>query len=180
MHGKQLSYWALALWFLIQATPVFAGEPARPPARSDFRIVLGEMWAKLRAVSPRLQSGQPVYTQTVTAGIRGAEATESELKPYWRGDREQDPAYRAEHQALQAAQKLADDGKFAEASKAFETFAEAYPRSPLASEARFGKALAQAMLGDKSAAIASFESFLKQDAQHPLAKDAEIALAALR
>ena len=69
---------------------------------------------------------------------------------------------------------------YADAAKAFETFAEAYPRSPLASEARFGKALAQAMLGDKPLAIASFESFLKQDAQHPLAKDAEIALAALR
>jgi hypothetical protein len=96
---------ALALCLTIGATAVLAGE-ARPPARSDFRVVLGEMWAKLRAVSPRLQSGQPVYTQTVTAGIRGAEATESELKPYWRGDREQDPAYRAEHQALQAAQKL--------------------------------------------------------------------------
>jgi TolA-binding protein len=138
------------------------------------------MWAKLRAVSPRLQSGQPVYTQTVTAGIRGAEATESELKPYWRGDREQDPAYRAEHQALQTAQKLADDGKYAEAAKAFGTFVEAYPRSPLASEARFGKALSLAMLGDKPGAIAGFESFLKEDAQHPLAKDAEIALAALR
>lgn len=180
MHEKRMSCLALALWFLIEASSVFAGEPARPPSRSDFRVVLGEMWAKLRAVSPRLQSGQPVYTQTVTAGIRGAEATESELKPYWRGDRELDPAYRAEHQALQAAQQLADAGKFAEAAKAFDTFAQAYPRSPLASEARFGKALAQAMLGDKPGAIASFESFLKQDAQHPLARDAETALAALR
>lgn len=180
MYEKRLSYLVLALSFLIEATSVIAAEPARPPTRSDFKVVLGEMWARLRAVSPRMQSGQPVYTQTVTAGIRGAEATESELKPYWRGDREQDPAYRAEHQALQAAQELADAGKFAEAAKAFETFAETYPRSPLASEARFGKALAQAMLGEKSRAIASFENFLKQDAQHPLAKDAESALAALR
>jgi hypothetical protein len=36
------------------------------------------------------------------------------------------------------------------------------------------------MLGDKPGAIAGFKSFLKEDAQHPLAKDAEIALAALR
>jgi hypothetical protein len=143
------TFLALALCLTFGTTAVFAGE-ARPPARSDFRVVLGEMWAKLRAVSPRLQSGQPVYTQTVTAGVRGAEATESELKPYWRGDREQDPAYRAEHQALQSAQRLADDGKYAEAAKAFRTFVEAYPRSPLASEARFGKALALAMLGEFS------------------------------
>ena len=179
MQEKRTSCLVLALYLTVAATAVFAGE-ARPPTRSDFRVVLGEMWAKLRAVSPRLQSGQPVYAQTVTAGIRGAEATESELKPYWKGDREQDPAYRAEHQALQGAQKLADDGKFAEAAKAFGTFVEAYPRSPLASEARFGKALALAMLGDKPGAIAGFQSFLKEDAQHPLAKDAEVALAALR
>lgn len=179
MQCNRTSCLAFALCLTFGAAVAFAGE-ARPPARSDFRIVLGEMWAKLRAVSPRLQSGQPVYAQTVTAGIRGAEATESELKPYWKGDREQDPAYRAEHQSLQSAQKLADDGKYAEAAKAFGTFVDAYPRSPLISEARFGKALAQAMLGDKSAAIASFEAFLKEDAQHPLAKDAETALAALR
>jgi hypothetical protein len=37
-----------------------------------------------------------------------------------------------------------------------------------------------AALGDKGRAIAAFEAFLKKDAQHPLARDAERALAALR
>jgi TolA-binding protein len=54
----------------------------------------------------------------VTAGLRGSEATESELKPYWRGD--------------------------------------------------------------KAKATAGFQDFIKREPQHPLAKDAEQAIAALR
>jgi len=82
------------------------------------------------------------------------------------------------HYNLGAA--LAGAGKFAEAAKAFDAFVEAHPRSPLASDARFGGALAQAALGDKARAVSGFETFVKQDPQHPLARDAERALAALR
>jgi TolA-binding protein len=173
MHPKQLIHIAVVLSFLFAAPPVLAADSAQ------FKVMLGELWARLRSAGPR-QSTQVIATQTVTAGIRGAEATESELKPYWKGDREQDPAYRAERQALQSAQELADAGKFSEAAKAFDTFGEAYPRSTLASDARFGGALAQAALGDKARAISGFEGFLKQNPQHPLAHDAERALAALR
>jgi TolA-binding protein len=55
-----------------------------------------------------------------------------------------------------------------------------YPASPLAPNARFGAALARAALGERSRALAGFEDFLKRTPQHPLAPDAERALAALR
>lgn len=154
--------------------------PAHSQAQSGLTGLLGELWAKLRAVAPRAQSPQAGASTTVTAGVRGAEATESELKPYWMGDREQDPAYRAERQALQAAQELADGGRFGDAARGFDSFLETYPRSQLAPNARFGGGLSYAALGDKARAIAAFEAFLKHDAQHPLARDAERALVALR
>ena len=154
-------------------------EPAHPQAQSGLTGLLGELWAKLRAVAPRAQTSQAVVSTTVTAGVRGAEATESELKPYWMGDREQDPAYQAERKALQAAQELADGGKFGDAARAFDTFLETYPKSSFAPNARFGGGLSYAALGDKARAITAFEAFLKQDAQHPLARDAERAIAAL-
>jgi hypothetical protein len=44
----------------------------------------------------------------------------------------------------------------------------------------FGASLARAALGDKARAAAGFEEFLKTEPQHPLARDAELALAALR
>lgn len=159
------------------------GAPALHAADSSSRQaaprgLLGELWARLRLAAP--QSGQVTASQAITAGIRGAEATESELKPYWKDDREQDPAFRAERQELQAAQELADKEKFAEAARAFDAFAAAHPKSPLVPNARFGGALAQASLGDKTRAIAAFEAFIKDNPQHPLARDAEQALAALK
>ena len=155
-----------------------AADPAPSQGSTVLQDVLREVWVRLQAITPR----QPrrVVTATATAGIRGAEATESELKPYWKGDREQDPAYRAERQALLSAQDLADAGKYAEAAKAFDAFVEAYPKSPLAPQARFGSALSQAAVGDKARAISGFEAFLKQNPEHPLARDAERVLAALR
>ena len=154
--------------------------PAQSQAQSGLTSLLGELWAKLRAVAPRAQTSQATVSTTVTAGVRGVEATESELKPYWMGDREQDPAYRAERQALQVAQEFADGGRFSDAARAFDAFLETYPKSSFAPNARFGGGLSYAAMGDKARAIAAFESFLKQDAQHPLARDAERALAALR
>ena len=155
-------------------------EPAHPQAPSGMTGLLGELLAKLRAAAPRTQSAQAVVTTTVTAGVRGVEVTESELKPYWMGDREQDPAYQAERKALQAAQELADAGRFGDAARAFDAFLETYPKGLLAPNARFGSGLSYAALGDKARSLAAFEAFLKQDAQHPLARDAERAVAALR
>lgn len=179
MQTNLLLRTATVMVLVLAATAVMAADPAPSQKGSELKSMLGELWARLRSVAPR-QSTQVAANQTVTAGIRGAEATESTLRPYWKGDREQDPAYRAERQELQSAQDLADAGKFAEAAKAFDAFVEAHPRSPLASDARFGGALAQAALGDKARAVSGFETFVKQDPQHPLARDAERALAALR
>jgi TolA-binding protein len=137
--------------------------------------LLGSLWGRLRAATPR--SSTNTTTTTVTAGLRGSEATESELKPYWRGDRETDAA---ERKALEGAQALADSGKFADAAKAFDAFVQTYPRSPLAVNAVFGSAVANAALGDRAKARAGFQDFLKRDPQHPLAKDAEQAIAALK
>lgn len=178
MQEKRLIRTASVMVLVLAATAVIAADPA-PSGSTALKSMLGELWARLRSVAPR-QSTQVAASQTVTAGIRGAEATESELKPYWKGDREQDPAYRAERKELQSAQDLADAGKFAESAKAFDAFVEAHPRSPLASDARFGGALARAAMGDKARAISGFENFVKQDPQHPLAGDAKRALAALR
>lgn len=140
--------------------------------------MLGELWARLRSTMPR--SAPPAQAATVTAGLRGAEATESELKPYWRGERENDPAFRAEREALDRAQGLAEAGRYAEALRGFEMFLQQYPSSTLAPNAMFGAALARAAVGDRARAAAGFEEFLKKEPQHPLARDAEVALAALR
>ena len=154
---------------------------AVPPAAAQTAAVkemLGNLWARLRAATPKSTPAAPAVT--VTAGLRGEEATQSELKPYWRGDRETDPSSKLERQGIESAQALADAGKFAEAAHAFESFLQANPRSTLAGNALFGSALARAALGERSRATSAFEEFLKREPGHPLAEDAKQALAALR
>jgi TolA-binding protein len=118
----------------VSATAQQQPKPATAPASQPKSIattikeLLGELWARLRAATPHSAQAP---TSTLTAGLRGAEATETELKLYWKGDREQDPKYLAERKALQDAEDLADAGKFADAAKAFDAFSETYPRSTL-------------------------------------------------
>lgn len=161
-----------AALLLLPVAPAAAQASKESP--SAVKDMLGKMWARLRAATPRSQAA--AGSATVTAGLRGAEATESELKPYWRGEREQ----AAERQALEKAQALADAGSYAGAAKAFDSFLKDNPRSPLAGNAMFGAALARAALGERAQAAAGFTDFIKQQPQHALVKDAEQALAALR
>ena len=165
---------ALAALAIVFALP----DAAAQSSSAQIKDMLGSLWGRLRAATPRSSATAP--TATVTAGLRGSEATESELKPYWRGDRESDAGSIAERKALEGAQALADAGKFAEAVKAYDAFLQQNPRSPLAANAVFGSALAHAALGDKARATAGFQDFIKREPQHPLAKDAEQAIAALK
>ncbi len=174
-NGKGLTAASGVLAALLVLVPVGpAPAQATQALPSAMKDLLGKMWARLRAATPRPHTAGG--SVTVTAGLRGAEATESELKPYWRGDREQ----AVEMQAIEKAQALADAGSYADAAKAFESFLKDNPRSPLAANAMFGSALARAALGERAQAAAAFEDFMKRQPQHPLVKDAEEALAALR
>ena len=151
-------------------------QPQAAPASSDLKEMLGNFWGRLRALTPR-SSPPPATTANVPAGLRGVEATESELRPYWRGA---EPPARNEMLALERAQAAADAGNYAEAARGFEAFLQQNPTSPLASNALFGAALARAALGERQRAAAAFTDFIRRDPQHPLADDARQALAALR
>lgn len=161
---------AAVLTFGLYAAPAAAQAPQSATQTAGLKEVLQSLWGKLRALTPR-SDPPPASTATVTAGLRGIEATESELRPYWRG---------GEREALDRAQALAEAGNFADAARAFEALVQQNPASPLAPNARFGAALARAALGERARAAAGFEDFLKHSPQHPLARDAEQALAALR
>jgi TolA-binding protein len=169
---------AVVLAFACSAA-VHAQTKSSAEQTAGLKEFLGDLWGKLRAVTPRSEP-PPATTATVTAGLRGSEATESELRPYWRGDRDQDPAVKKERVALERAQALADGGKYAEAAGAFDAFVQQNPTSSLAPNARFGSALSRAAMGDRARATNAFEDFIKRDPKHPLARDAERALAALR
>src|ERR1700741_2415064 len=88
--------------------PKTPAKPQAAEASSGLKDMLGNFWGRLRALTPR-SSPPPATTANVPAGLRGIEATESELRPYWRGS---EPPARAELQALERAQAAADAGSF--------------------------------------------------------------------
>lgn len=138
---------------------------------SVFKGLLGQLWSKLRAYGPKL-SARDETQPTMIAGVRGAESTGTSLKPYWKGDRANDPAYVQEIAAYNSASQLADTGKFAQAAEAFDNFLKTYPASTLRANAQFGLGLACAGAGDKNRSLTALRSFLRENGKHPLAADA--------
>lgn len=145
---------------------------------SVFRGALHRIWARLRGLSPRPEADRAGRGRVVvTAGIRGAESTDSTLKPYWKNDRSRDQAFLQQVESLNAAQTLVDEGRLTEAVDALETFVERYPDSDLLPNAMFSRGLTQSISGDPDRGIRTLEQFVEAYPDHPLAGDAELAIA---
>jgi len=140
-----------------------------------FSSLLSRLWGKLRAVSPKV-SAQESRSTTQVAGVRGTETTETALQPYWKDDKEGDPAFVQQSGAFRAAQQLADNGSFKEAADAFAKFNSDYPDSQLKPNAQFGQALSQLSGGDDGGKN-GLQQFVSDYPQHPLSEDAKLLLA---
>ncbi|MBN1379392.1 MAG: tetratricopeptide repeat protein [Gammaproteobacteria bacterium] len=143
-----------------------------------FQGALYKIWVKLRALNPKPQAEQAGRGQmVVTAGIRGAESTESALQPYWKDDRTEDKAFLEQVNSLNAAQAMLDEGKIKEAGEALQNFIKRYPEGELLPNAIFAQGLTQSASGDADNGIKTLKRFIKDYPQHPLKEDAEIVIA---
>jgi TolA-binding protein len=143
-----------------------------------FKGALYQVWVRLRALNPQPQAERAGRGQlVVTAGIRGAESTESALQPYWKDDRTEDEAFREQLETLDNAQKMLDDGKIGEAGAALTGFIKRYPEGELLPNALFALGLAQGAAGDTGSGIKVLRDFIKTYPQHPLKEDAELVIA---
>ena len=145
-----------------------------------FQGILYRVWIKLRALNPKPQAERAGRGRiVVTAGIRGAESTETALKPYWKDDRTSDQAFLKQVETLNQAQQLLDDGKIQEAGAALQKFIQNYPEGELLPNALFAQGLAQSAAGDKAGGVKTLKQFIKGYPQHPLKQDAELVIAEL-
>jgi TolA-binding protein len=147
---------------------------------SVFKGSMYSIWSKLRALSPKANVEETARGQVVvTAGIRGAESTDTALKPYWKEDRTDDPAYIQQLKSYNAAQELVDGGKLKEAITNLDNFMRQYPDSDLLPNAVFAQAMAMAGTGERENSVKQFKKFVKENPKHPLRADAEAAIAEL-
>jgi TolA-binding protein len=144
---------------------------------SVFKGAMYQVWSRLRALSPNSNIEEAARSKVVvTAGIRGAEATDTALKPYWKDDRSNDAQYQQQLASYDAAQQLIDKGDMKGAAASLDKFIEEHPGSELAPNAVFADAMALAGMGDKEASIKQFNRFIKENPKHPLRTDAETAV----
>jgi len=136
------------------------------------------VWGKLRALSPRMAKRN--HSRSVTAGVRGAETTDSLMNPYWKGDKTDDPAYAKELTEFHKANQLAENGDLPAAVKAFSSFIDGHGDSDLKANAQFAMGISYGGMGQVKSSVNTLRSFVKENPTHPMVADAKQVIAELQ
>ncbi len=162
------------LMALVLGSPVQAQDTTtvvETSSHSIFTDLFKTVWARLKSFSPtRKESARSQVIYTV--GIRGAESTDTLLKPYWKDDLTQDEDFQAELQKYSLAQIKMDQGDLEAAVQSFDGFLQAFKQSALRPNALFGKSISLAGLGQAEQSKITMQQFLDENPNHPLVEDA--------
>ena len=160
------------------ATPLRAQDSVTVVETQSHNVFTGlfqSVWARLRSLNPAAQetaNNDIIYT----AGIRGAESTDTLLSPYWKDDLTQDEAFQAELERFSMAQLKMDRGELESAVDSFDGFLAEYEQSPLRPNALFGKSISLAGLGQNEESLATMQMFVAENPNHPLSSDAKLVI----
>ena len=148
-------------------------------SHSVFTGLFKSVWAHLKSLNPtQWQSAKS--TQTYVAGIRGAESTDTLLKPYWKADLTQDKDFQAELVKFSQAQHEMDRGDLQAAVELFDGFLSEYENSNMRPNALFGKSVSLASIGQSKQSMAVMRQFINENPNHPLVADAKQVIEALK
>ncbi len=140
-------------------------------SHSVFKGLFKSVWAHLKSLNPT-QKQSARSKQTYLAGIRGAETTETLLKPYWKGDLTQDENFQAELERFSLAQYKMDQGDLEAAVVLFDGFLRQYEASDMRPNALFAKGISLANIGQRKQSLAVMRQFVDENPNHPLVADA--------
>ena len=146
--------------------------------KSVFKGLLYRVWGKLRTLSPRMAKRN--HSRSVTAGVRGAETTDSLIDPYWKGDKTDDPEYVKELTAFHKAHQLAENGDLPAAVKAFSSFIDDHGDSDLKANAQFAMGISYGGMGQVKSSVNTLRAFVKENPTHPMVADAKQVIAELQ
>lgn len=179
---KKLLLSLLCATCLVINAPLVAQESSIVVNQSEdhsiFEGLFRSVWAKLKSINPTAkQSARSV--QFYTAGIRGAESTDTLLTPYWKDDLTQDEQFQAQLEKFSLAQVAMDQGELETAVTSFDSFLEEYGQSDLRPNALFGKSISLAGLGQLDESRAAMQLFVDENPNHPLVSDAWLVIGEL-
>lgn len=147
-------------------------------SHSVFKGLFFSVWSRLRSLNPHQRQSARANV-VYTAGIRGAESTDTLIQPYWKDDLSQDKAFQAELKQFAEAQLMMDKGELQAAVDAFDAFITQYARSDLLANALIAKGVSYAGLGKHSQAKQALQQFTEGFPSHPLTEDAKLMLSQL-
>jgi TolA-binding protein len=179
---KQILVLICCLWIPL-AGPAAAAQNStvivETKSHNVFTGLFRSVWARLKALNPATRESANAAV-VYTAGIRGAESTDTLLKPYWKNDLTQDKSFQAELQKYGLAQLQMDQGKLESAVKSFDSFLDEFANSDLRPNALFGKGLSLAGLGRTQQSLGAMQQFVDENPNHPLRGDADRVIEALK
>lgn len=140
-------------------------------SHSIFKGLFQSVWAHLRILNPAQEESASAKAD-YNAGIRGAEATDTLLSPYWKGDLTQDASFQSELEKFSMAQVEMDRGNLDEAVRYFDEFLQEFTDSALRPNALFGKSISLAGIGETAHSLAVMQQFIVENPAHPLVGDA--------
>lgn len=169
---------AIAFPSVAQNTQAQTGQITQTETHSVFKGLFLSVWGKLKSINPT-QKQSATAEQVYAAGIRGAESTDTLLKPYWKDDLSQDEEFQAELQFFSKAQLKLDKGELEDAVKEFDAFIDTYQQSSLRPNALFARSISLAGVGKEDLSISSMQLFMDENPNHPFIDDAREILSEL-
>lgn len=147
--------------------------------KSVFKGLFYRVWSKLRTLNPKMNKRNR-NRSVITAGVRGAETTDSLIDPYWKGDKTNDADYIKELTQFNNAHQLAEKGDLASAIKAFSAFISDHGDSDLKPNAQFALGISYGGAGKMQSSANTLRAFVKENPTHPMTADAKQVIASIQ
>ena len=129
----------------------------------------GSLWGKIKRIIPRKHSTE--NTATAVIGVRGAETTESALKPYWDGDLTTDPAFRNDVKQFDDATKLCESKTPSKGTDTFEALLKSSSNEMLKANTLIALASCYGQQGDEAKGRERLQTFVVKYPKHPMHDD---------
>jgi len=175
---KKLMVLMMAL--VMSAGVVMAEESKRS---SSYEVIKSEksffssLWSKVKRIVPNKRSTNS-GTTTAVLGVRGAETTESALKPHWEGDLSTDSAFRNDVKQFEDGTMLCESDTPSKGTAAFEQLLKTSSNDMLKANTMIALASCYGQQGNEAKGREHLQSFLLKYPKHPMHDEVSVWLTA--
>lgn len=155
----------------LMVSPALATD--NPTAKDNtFKVIksentfFGSIWSKIKRVIPTKNSNSGEATAVM--GVRGAETTESALKPHWEGDLSSDSAFRNDMKQFEDGTILCESKEPAKGAETFEELLKNTNNDMLKANTLIALGACYAEIGDEKKGREHLQTFANKYPSHPM------------